>query len=184
MRTVAGNELVRIRNDSVHIMPYFGARYTPNDRFFTQGFVQVDVDANGCPVDANLDGSGLQRVGRLQDATYIYADLGVGYWLYRSPCPSCHLTGFAPTMELHYNRSLQANDVVQTGNFQIGSFADNVEVLNFVVGATSQFGYNKFLTVGYATPLAGGSDRQFDGELRVFMNWLFGATNRRTRALF
>lgn len=184
VRTATGSELVRIRNESVHIMPFLGALYTPNDRFFTQGFLQVDADANGSPVDGSLTGANLQRLGRLDDATFLFADVGVGYWLYQSYGSGSFLTGLAPTFELHYNRSLDPTDTVQSGGFQIGNYADNIEILNMVIGTTCQFGQNKFLTVGYATPLAGGTDRQFDGELRAFVNWMFGPSSRRTRAFF
>ena len=39
-----------IQNRSVHLMPFVGGLWTPNDRLFAIGYVQVDVDANGDPV--------------------------------------------------------------------------------------------------------------------------------------
>lgn len=177
-------ELVRIRNESVHLMPFVGWLYAPNDRFFSQSFLQIDVDANGNPVAIDATNTGLQTIGRINDVTFLYADLGIGYWMYRSNCPHCRLTGFAPTLELHYNRSLQSTDVVRGGGFQIGNFADNIELMNVVIGGTWEFGRNKTITAGYATPIVGGSDRQFDGELRVTVNWLFGPQNRLTRTPF
>jgi hypothetical protein len=40
------------------------------------------------------------------------------------------------------------------------------------------------MTFAYVTPLGGGFDRFFDGELRAFVNWRFGPQNRLTRAQF
>jgi hypothetical protein len=40
------------------------------------------------------------------------------------------------------------------------------------------------VTFAYVTPLGGGLDRFFDGELRAFVNWRFGRQNRLTRAQF
>ncbi len=90
-----GRPLVRIENDSVHVMPFLGWLWVPS-RFFTQGFLQVDVDANGNPVDVNL-GRGLTQAGRYQDETFLYADLSSGYWLWQADAGSRRcLTGFAP----------------------------------------------------------------------------------------
>lgn len=175
-------ELVRIENQSVHLMPFVGGLYAPNDRFFAQGFLQVDVDANGNPVLVDPTNTGLTTIGRANDVTFLYADLGFGYWMYRSSCPHCRLTGFAPMLELHYNRSLESTDVVSGGGFQVGNFADNIEIMNVLIGGIWEFGSNKTVTAGYTTPIVGGSDRQFDGELRIILNWHLGPRSRLTRA--
>jgi hypothetical protein len=101
----------------------------------------------------------------------LFADIGLGYWLYRS-CTSC-LTGIAPTVELHYNTSLQPADNVTAGALQVGNFGDNVETLNLTVGSTLAFGDAANLTIGYITPL-GGADRQLDGGLRVLFDYYPG----------
>ena len=36
-----------IQDQSVHLMPFLGGLWTPNDRSFGIGYVQVDVDASG-----------------------------------------------------------------------------------------------------------------------------------------
>ncbi len=73
-----GTPLVRIENRSTHLAPFLGFLWTPNDRFFVQGFYQVDVEAGGCPVLVNLNDLGLQGIGTLHDTTYQYIDLGHG----------------------------------------------------------------------------------------------------------
>ncbi|NQT36034.1 MAG: hypothetical protein HQ581_01015, partial [Planctomycetes bacterium] len=165
-----GTPLVRIRNESVHLAPFLGCLWTPDDRFFAQGFFQVDVDPSGNAVSTNFFGSGLQSVGVLQDATLMYVDAGVGYWSYRCRHPKRRLTGVAWTAEVHWNRSLQASDVVTDANFTIGSRASTFEAVNLTLGSHLEFNHRTTLTLGYAVPLGGGQDRQFDGELRVMLN--------------
>jgi hypothetical protein len=169
-----GTPLVRVRNESVHLMPFLGGLYVPNDRFFAQGFVQFDFDANGNPVELNLFGNRLTRAGVANDATYMYLDGGLGYWLYRNPSGGSWLTGFAPTVELHYNRSLQSADVIQRGFYQVGSFEDQVQNLNGLIGATAVLGQNTTLTAAYVTGIGNRADQFFDGEARVSLNWYFG----------
>lgn len=180
-----GTTIIRIKNQTVHLMPFVGALFTPNDRLFAQGFLQFDVAANGNDVLANLDMTKLQRVGSVQDSTYTYLDLSVGYWAYLADdMEEARLTGVAPMFELHYNQSLQSGDIVRApGNFQLGTFGSNFSVVNAVIGSTFQFGPASALTVGYAVPLGSGTDRQFDGEFRVFFNKRFGPQTRQTRAI-
>lgn len=168
VRFVDGTPLVHVANQSVHLKPFFAGLYTPNDRFFTQAFLEVDTDLNGNATFAN-SGTGLSRVGRLNDASYLYADLGIGYWLQQRS--STNWIGIAPTVELHYNTSLQAADSITAGGLQIGSFGTNVEALNLTVGATLELGHCTNLSLGYITPLGGGADQQFDGGFRLMLDY-------------
>jgi hypothetical protein len=184
---------VLIKNQSPHIMPFFGATYTPNDRWFTQSIVQVDVAARGNDVYAEThEGGALTFAGSLNDATFLYASLASGYWMYRSPNGTTRLTGFAPIAELHINQSLQSADGVtvpfsfnsNAGGNLIGGGTSNVSCTNLVIGTTMLFDEDKSLTLGYATPIA-GADRQFNGEFRLFFNWYFGRPlNRQTSIPF
>lgn len=169
-----GLPLVRVNNESVHLMPFLGGLITPNDRLFAQGFIQFDFDANGNTVDLNLFGNRLTRAGVADDPTYMYLDAGIGYWLYRNQTGSSWLTGLAPTVELHYNRSLEDADVIQRGFYQVGSFADDVQNLNALIGGTAVLGQNTTLTAAYVTPIGNSADQFFDGEARVSLNWYFG----------
>ena len=179
-----GTTIVRIKNQAVHLMPFIGALYTPDDRLFAQAFLQFDVAANGNDVLANLDLTRLRQVGTVQESTYTYLDLSVGYWAYLADDQEDTLSGVAPMFELHYNQSLQSGDVVRAGNnFQLGSFGSNFSVVNAVVGTNFQFGSSSALTVGYAVPLGSGNDQQFDGEFRVFFNKRFGPQTRQIRAI-
>jgi hypothetical protein len=169
-----GTSLVHIDNESVHLLPFLGGLYVPNDRLFAQGFLQFDFDANGNSVELNRFGNGLRPAGTANDATYMFLDAGVGYWLYRNTTGGSLITGIAPTFELHYNRSLQEADVIQSGIFQVGSFQDEVQNLNALLGGTVQLGQSTTLTAAYVTPIGNSTDAFFDGEARVSFNWFFG----------
>ncbi len=169
-----GTPLVAIDRESFHVMPYLGWLLTDRDRWFSQGFLQVDIDTNGDPVYLNRFGEGLLPSGRIQDTNFLFLDVGVGYWLYRQSYAGRHgVRGVAPTMELHVNQSLNDADVVRVENFRIGDTRETISVVNLVLGGTVEFGGNSTLSLGYATPLGNGSDRAFNGELRAFWNRFF-----------
>ncbi|MCA9071498.1 MAG: hypothetical protein KDA84_21370 [Planctomycetaceae bacterium] len=167
-----GFQVAEVENDSVHLLPFTGFLWVPDNRLFVQGYFQADFDCNGNQVYVS-DGTGrLIDGGIANDQTFVYADLGMGYWLYQDPT-SRGLSGFAPIAELHYNRSVQSADIIQAGNVTLAG-ADDIQVLDTVVGATAKIGDRAFLTAAYAFPIGNSADKQFDGEARVTFNWFFG----------
>lgn len=179
-----GTTIVKVKNQSVHLMPFVGTLYTPNDRLFSQAYFQLDVAANGNDVLTNLDLTKLQALGTVQDNTFLYLDWSTGYWAYLAEDQSSTLSGIAPMFELHMNQSLQGNDVLQGPNgFQLGINNRNISVLNAVIGTTFQFGPATALTAGYAFPIGSGVDQQFNGEFRLFFNRRFGPQTRQMRAM-
>jgi hypothetical protein len=170
-----GFQALRVKNESVHFLPFTGFLCAPNDRLFVQGFVQVDVDGNGNSVLLNNGQGQLVKRGVANDQTFLFADLGVGYWMYQNP-NSHGITGIAPTAEIHYNVSLQDADVIRSGLFAVGTGANDIQVLDAVVGATARLGESAFLTAAYGTPIGNSADQQFDGEARVTFNWYFGGS--------
>ncbi len=177
-----GTQLVNISNQAVHVMPFVGLLWTPNDRLFAQGFLQYDVDANGCPVGVNSRGTGLLPSGRINDATYQYLDLGIGYWTHRAQGRGDFLTGLAWTAELHWNQSLSDTDFVARDNFIVGNLARDVSVWDLTLGCHAELNRRTMVTAAYCTPLGGGLDRQFDGEFRLMLNHQFGRASRANRA--
>jgi hypothetical protein len=170
-----GTPLVNISNRSTHLAPFLGFLWTPNDKFFMQGFYQVDVEAGGCPVFVNLDGNGvMQDIGTLHDTTYQYIDLGLGSWLYRGHERFHRLTGWAWTLEVHGNDSFAPNTPVVADNWQIGD-SNSFDTWNLTVGTHLEFRDRSILTLAYVDPL-GGHDRQFNGEFRLMFNYFFGAS--------
>lgn len=178
-----GTQLVRIENESVHLMPYLGLLLTPNDRLFMQSFVQVDADTQGSPVQVTNFAGGLNPAGRLDDVTYLYVDLSLGYWLFRSN-DTTGITGVAPTFEVHMNRALDDAPTLQNGPLLITSSNAGLDSTNLVLGAMFEWSQRTTLTVGCALPVSGDFDRQFDSELRVIFNHRFGPQSRATRAQF
>lgn len=137
-----------------------------------QGFLQIDVDANGSPVlFSPLQGqTNLTQIGRLQDFTLLYSDLSAGYWTYRSSGRG--LTGVAPMIEAHYNRSLNEADCVvdATGDTKIQSPIREYDNLNLVSALVFEFNRQSRIGVGYGVPIGNGKDRAFDGEFRLTFN--------------
>lgn len=176
-----GTPLVNIDNESVHLMPFIGLLFTPNDRFFAQAFLQYDVDTNGCPVAINTEGTGLLSSGRVNDATFQFLDIGIGYWSLPAGSGGDCLTGVAWTGELHWNQSLGATDTITNGAWTIGDFSRNISNWDLTLGCHLELRDLTTLTLAYVTPLGGGSDRQFDGEFRLMLNRRFGPQTRATR---
>jgi hypothetical protein len=181
-----GTPLAQVLNRSTHVGPFLGFLWTPNDRWFAQGFLQYDVPANGNPVFINpiSTGAGLVSIGELFDTPFQYVDLGVGYWAYRGHDRTRRLSGWAFTSELHWNHSLRDTDVVEAGNWRIGNFASVVETLNLTLGTHIELFDMTTITFAYGVPIGGGTDREFNGEFRLMVNRRFGAQNRLTRAQF
>lgn len=186
LRDNMGTELLHIDNESVHLMPFLASLYTPDDHWFLQGFLQLDIDANGNSVLVN-DGTSPfvnTAAGRLDDKTYLFSDVSLGYWVYRSDAIYDRLTGVAPMLELHYSRSLDGSDGFTRSNDQgilyaVGDNTDRFDLLNFTAGLTFEFDKTSNLTLGYSFPLGGGADQDFDGEFRVFYTHRFGPPRHR-----
>jgi hypothetical protein len=177
-----GTPVARVTNASVHLAPFFGALYTPNNRLFAQGFLQCDVDANGNPVYINDMQTGLVRAGTVNSQTLMFVDLGAGYWILRRNYGG--LTGIAPTIEVHNNTAVSNPAGTTLGNVTVQNSAIGYQQVNMVFGSTFQFGPMSTLTVGYTAPFHCNGVRPYDGELRVFVNRRFGPQNRLTRAQF
>ena len=173
-------EFLRLENESVHLMPFLGAVVTPCSRSFLQAFVQLDVDSSGRPVTANanaLNGGTLRQVGELTDATFLYVDINTGFWLVQEPDDStATVTGIAPMLELNYNASVGDSDQVNFSPLgSIGQRGRDVEFLNATFGCVFELHHKSNVTVGYSVPLAGGSDEEYDGHLRVMFTQRFGS---------
>jgi hypothetical protein len=181
-----GLKALEIQNEAYHLLPFLGFLWTPRERVFVQGFLQYDIDANGNAVsmarfDEGIPEGPLRRIGRADDSTYAFVDLGIGYWMYRDRHCRGFINGIAPTLEVHYNAATNGADTVNRADFAglganvwVGTPGD-LEVTNMVFGLTSLICDSGTFTLGYATPVAG--DDQSDGEFRAFFNWYLGRRN-------
>lgn len=142
-----GTSPLPVRRDTF-LQPYVGYLFG-RDRLFLQGFLAVDV-----PTDS-------------ADATLLFNDVGVGYYLYRNPQGDRLLTGVAPTVELHVNDPLN-----RRGIFRRSDLDGISDIIDLTVATTFDLGERSHLSVGVVTPLTG--PKPFDFEVLVQFNWNFG----------
>lgn len=182
--TSGGTPLVLVENEAVHLMPFVGGLYTPNDRLFFQWFLQVDCNANDNPAAIRNPFVGaLAPAGGLDDTDFMYLDLSLGYWLYRgSRCSK--ISGLAPIFEVHWNSSLEDTGFVEQDGIRVGNNAGQIDLVNLVAGLVIECGGNTSVTAAYTGPAVGDEDRDFDGEFRLLFNHRFGPQSRATRAQF
>jgi hypothetical protein len=164
-----GAGAVTIENQSVHLLPFVGALWMPSCRFFAQGYIQVDVDASGNEVLAGTPGA-VTSIGRLYDPTFLYVDLGAGYWLRRGDCSKL-ITGIACMGEIHINESLGSGGTISDGSVVVPPY--NYSFVDLTTGVHLDVGQQCNVTVGYVAPVTGGPARDFNGEFRAFCNYRF-----------
>ena len=168
-----GTPLLKVTNDATRLQPFLGWLYLPSDRWFVQAFTQFDFATGNNAVQVSSLGTGLSTVGSYREPSYFFGDIALGYWAYRND-RSRGLTGVIPTVEVHQTSSLERSGVVTAGNLQVGNFRGSTSLTSAVVGSTLEFGQATQLTAGYATPIGGGGDRQYDGAFRFQLTRVFG----------
>jgi hypothetical protein len=166
-----GNSIVQLQNRTVSILPYLGGVYTPNSQLYTQAILQLYTPTSGNPALVNA-GNGLTQVGNLNDPNWIFASFNAGYWVYRT-APTERLSGIAPQIELHYNKTLNTTDGINAGAFHLGSSLNNIEMINMVAACNFEMYGRSYVSVAYVAPVTGGPDRFFDGEWRILCNRLW-----------
>jgi hypothetical protein len=191
-----------VENATVNLQPFVGAVYAPGERFFAQGFMQVDVPVN--PSRASFGGSArlrsvtfpsgatldldpaigtiaLPEVGDdLYQQALLRTNVGVGYWLWHNP--AARLSGLAPTLELHYTTTLEDAKVLRDRiavadilepELAVGNLANRVDTLNLTLGTTLEINNRSTLATGFVLPLRSGFDKPFDFEFILQFNWRF-----------
>jgi hypothetical protein len=138
--TIQRERLIHVNNETWSLSPFLAYLHTPNDRLFTQGFVQFDFPLN----DSNINYTEYYARGMahpLPPGAVLYPtlnppftygtgvseqalaqlDWGIGYWVVRDPSRRW-ITGIAPDLELHYTGTLTPSHVATLP-------ADNLAVL-------------------------------------------------------
>jgi hypothetical protein len=167
---------IQIVNRSVHLLPFVGGLWTPNDRLFLMGFMQFDIDADGDSVyNGTFSGtfsgfSGPFGAPMLYcEQTMLYLDGTAGYWLRRNDGSDRYLTGIAVFGELHLDQSLDTSAGLNT---QVGTMSGNsISILDMTIGADFQVGPLTTVTLAYCTPLT--AQREFDGQFRLLLDRRF-----------
>ncbi|MBC8289252.1 MAG: hypothetical protein H8E37_02945 [Planctomycetes bacterium] len=171
IHNLAGTPLLEFDNETTHFKPFLAAAIVPDEHWFATMFVEYDMAGGTNRVRLNLDGSGLQSVGRLRDSTHVLVDMSVGYWFH--PHGSWEfIHKVAPIMELHFDRGLGDSTTVRGNSYRIIDISDDREFLNIVVGATLDLHEHRYVSMGYVTGL-GGDGSQSDGEFRLSLNLPF-----------
>jgi hypothetical protein len=176
---------LRYQNQAVHLLPWLGFLYSPGDPqwgwgdgFFATGFLQVDVAANGNTVKLVDPGAATTtNLGKYNEQTVLYADLGLGYWLYRDP-DAPRWTGLAVVGEAHYTTSLQDADLVAGLAGLTGAVVTNAsnrfDVVNGTIAIQALMFDASSLRVGGVFPMGSRQDQRFfDSEVQVQFNRRF-----------
>ncbi|WP_157369180.1 hypothetical protein [Zavarzinella formosa] len=178
-----GGDLLRIKNESLDVVPFLAGIYTPNSRFFWQNWLSMSFDTTGSPVLANLDGNGLRPIGRLRDQSVMALDTQIGYWLIVPGTGEGFVRGLTPFLELHYNSTVTNSPVVQSGGFGIASSDNRYDELNLSTGLAMYLENNLLVSTSLVVPLKSGPDKFFDYQLGFRVSWFFGATAANPSAL-
>jgi hypothetical protein len=157
-----------LENQAVHLSPFIGTLYQPNDQLFYQAFLEVDVPLNGNRL-LYYPGTDVVELGVLTEQTLLKVDVSAGYWFYRNP-RAC-LTGLASLVEFHYTGTLNDGDVIEVGD-RFGSLLNRIDLANLTVGLHAELNRHTTLRVGGVFPL-NDIDRAFDGEVQVSLNRYF-----------
>ena len=194
-----------IKDQTWSLSPFLAFLATPTERFFAQGFVQVELPINSSAytftdtfpmvagrLPASLGVNPVFSSGDIHEQSLLHSDVAAGYWLIRSP-EARFFTGLAPTLELHYTTTLEDADRIQLppdgsqrriGNGGgtpapgpvIGNAKNRLDLLTLTVGSTIEFARRATLATGFAFPLKGKDDRTFDWEFELQLNIYFGPT--------
>lgn len=176
VKTSAGTEFLRVKNETLNFVPYVATIYTPTAEFFWQNWFSLTMDATGSPVLANLDGTGPRSLGRIRDQAVLAIDTQIGYWLITPGSGTGFLQGLAPFLELHYNSSISNAGQVTSGNFRFAASDNRYDELNMSTGFAAYLDRNLLVSTTLSLPLKNNGDRFFDYQLGFRMSYFFGAT--------
>lgn len=172
LRTV--NLTATLDPKATHLVPYLAFTHG-HERWFGNGFMQLDIASQGDRLTATIDNSGVsQLVGRINQQPLLGLDLGGGYWLLPPEQPMGN--GLAIVGEVHYTTPLGSSD----------SFVANGSLASVCVNNPGNAAYNLLnFTAGLQLSLGGGwrvrpavvvpalSTRVFDAEYMTQVNRSF-----------
>lgn len=159
---------MEFQNESLHLQPFLGAFWAPNERVFHQFLFQLDFDTTGSDAIVPL-GSPLalynatsDESSALYDQTLMYLDYQFGFWLHRRP--NGVIRGIAPLVEFHYTTTLRDLDFESYEGRGVFLPDRRRDVLNLTGGVFFQLGAQTSVKIAGVAPLRDGSDKLFDSE--------------------
>lgn len=181
-----------VRNTLYTLSPFLAITNALNDRWFVQGFAQWDapltplkgsVTSSFALPDLPFFAADVNDAGEIEIQDLMRLNIGVGRYLYRNARRNSYRE-IAFVTELHYTHTLEEakiqtieviesiGGIVPATNVDVGNIANNVDVLNLVVGLPIRF--NRWRLVnGVIVPLREAPDRGFEYELNSMISYDF-----------
>jgi len=183
------DQIFKVANETVSIIPFVAANFTPNQQTWITFYSQADFSANGDSVSSFVD----SRLSSPYSATPLLTetfnqqhllslDMTIGRWLYQNP-NAPFLRGFATFFELHYTTTMNDADSVTAGNVDpnaqdvVTNGSNRLDILDTTVGIRAQLGESLFVTAAYVAPLRTGVEKSFDSEFNLNISRYFGGRN-------
>ena len=170
VNSAAGKPLLRLVNEALHIKPFLAMAFVPDEHFFMQSFIEYDLPAGRNEAEVNLDGRGLQQVGRFRDASHLLWDVSAGYW--SEIDDESMIRRWAPVMEFHFDKGFSDGSQVRGTSYRLFDISMDREVANVLAGVTFDLHEGKYFSFGFGTGVDGNSSSS-DGEFRATLNWPF-----------
>ena len=174
---MGGQDLLRVKNETVHFLPFTGTLHRFGNDFSIQTLLQFDIAANGDPIFGNLTGGTLPLLGEFNDSALVAASVTATKTIYRSRDVGRNRSGqllreLLLNSELHYTGTIQDSDFISASGITYSNLADNYNVLNATLGMHIVLSNDLVITPAMAVPLRDGTDELFDYEAIVQMNYL------------
>ncbi len=170
VNSASGKPLLRLVNEALHMKPFLAMAFVPDEHFFMQSFIEYDLPAGRNEAEVNLDGMGLQQVGRIRDASHLLWDVSAGYW--SATDDESLLRRWAPVMEFHFDKGFSDGSQVRGNSYRLFDISENREVANILAGVTFDLHDGRYFSFGFGTGV-GGNSSSSDGEFRATLNWPF-----------
>jgi hypothetical protein len=170
VNSAAGKPLLRLVNEALHMKPFLAMAFVPDEHFFMQSFIEYDLPAGRNEAEVNLDGMGLQQVGRIRDASHLLWDVSAGYW--SETDDESMIRRWAPVMEFHFDKGFSDGSEVRGNSYRLFDISTDRDVANVLAGVTFDLHEGKYFSFGFGTGVGGNSSAS-DGEFRATLNWPF-----------
>lgn len=146
-----------IPNDQWFFTPYLGKQWTPNDRWYAQGFLSYRLHTG------DNSGGGLSYV----QAERLLIDGALGYWMFRNDYGRRFVTGLSPRVELHYTTYTENQDPLLFTSL----YFNRIDMLNLTLGATAELANGATLASGLVLPMRQNTFPGGDLSTDTLMDW-------------
>jgi hypothetical protein len=168
-----GTEVMVIDNDALHVQPFLGGLWLPEQHFFVETIVSADFDPRGNNVRGNINGGRLPSIGEYRSATLLMADVAAGYWVYTNPSFRAALQGISLVAELNYQTTLENADSVSGNGLTLVGVTRSFDTLATTLGVHAYLFNQLALSGGVGLPLSSGDNKQYDLNAIFLANWHF-----------